>query len=99
MAEKIEESERRAIAAAEVSEVLTGDSLEQQFAQLKPAEENVEFRLLQLKERMGLPSAGAARPALTGGNTESAAQPQRQVGPGSARESGPVRDAEIEEEA
>lgn len=99
MAEKIEESERRAIAAAEVSEVLTGDSLEQQFAALKPAEESVEFRLLQLKEKMGLPAGGAAsRPALTGGAPESAVPAPRQVGPGAARESGPVRDAEIEEE-
>ena len=29
-----------------------GDSLEQQFAALKPAEESVEFRLLALKEKI-----------------------------------------------
>jgi len=103
MAEKIEESERRAIAAAEVSEVLTGDSLEQQFAQLKPAEESVEFRLLQLKEKMGLPAGGAAgRAALPGGTQQESAPPPRQVGPGATQvqdsDAGPIRDAEIEEE-
>ncbi len=71
MAERIEETERRALASAEVAEtLLAGDTLERQFAQLKPASESVEFRLLQLKERMGMISSGSAeRPALPGATT------------------------------
>jgi phage shock protein A len=87
MADKIEESERRAVAAAEVSEVLSGDTLEQQFQQLKPANESVEFRLLELKQKMGM-SLPAGQ---SGGNA-------KRLGTGTS-ESGPVRDAEIEEEA
>ena len=98
MAEKIEETERRALAAAEVSEVLSGDSLEQEFVKLKPASENVDFRLLQLKERMGLLSAsGTERAALSAGPQrvqQPAAQPVR---PASA-DDGPIRDAEVEED-
>ena len=63
MAEKIEESERMAIASSEVTEALSGDSLEEEFKKLKPADSSVEFRLLALKEKMGaqgkaLPGAG-----------------------------------------
>jgi phage shock protein A len=85
MAEKIEETERRALAAAEVTEVLTGDSLEDEFQRLKPSAESVDFRLLQLKERMGLPAGGAkADRALPGARAE-------------GDENGLVRDAELEE--
>ncbi|MFW6199138.1 MAG: PspA/IM30 family protein [Gemmatimonadota bacterium] len=60
MAEKIEESERRSIAAAEVDESLTGDTLEQEFQQLEAGGEgaDVSNRLLALKREMGLLSAG-----------------------------------------
>jgi len=99
MAEKIEESERRALAAAEVTEVLVGDSLEDEFKKLKPSAtgESVEFRLLQLKERMGVLSAGAAeRPALPDGSSKGdRASVPRMTGD----EDGLVRDAEVEEEA
>ncbi|MGH7506213.1 MAG: PspA/IM30 family protein [Longimicrobiales bacterium] len=106
MAEKIEETERRALAAAEVTESLAGDTLEQEFAQLQPAEKNVEFRLLQLKERMGLPSGGAGeRAALPGGSTAGGANgpvnspaPQH-LSSGVQGEDGMVKDAELEEEA
>jgi phage shock protein A len=95
MAEKIEETERRALAAVEVTEVLVGDTLEQQFAKLKPANENVEFRLLQLKERMGLLSAGGTeRAALPDGSQKA----QQSVGPAAQLGDGLVRDAEVEEE-
>ncbi|MBR9989810.1 MAG: PspA/IM30 family protein [Gemmatimonadetes bacterium] len=87
MADKIEESERRALAAAEVSESLSGDTLEQQFQQLKPANESVEFRLLELKQKMGL--------SLPAGESDSAS---RRLGAGD-RDDPIVRDAEIEEEA
>jgi phage shock protein A len=98
MAEKIEESERRALAAAEVTEVLTGDSLEDEFKKLAPAQgsgESVEFRLLQLKERMGMISSGSSeRPALPeGGKTGDRASALL------SEEDGVVQDAEVEEEA
>ncbi len=101
MAEKIEETERRALAAVEVTEVLQGDTLEQQFQRLKPAGESVDFRLLQLKERMGLLSAGGQeRAALTGGNAKAETPaPAPVLKPAVDGENGLVRDAEVEEEA
>jgi phage shock protein A len=87
MADKIEESERRALAAAEVSESLSGDTLEQEFQRLKPADQSVEFRLLELKQKMGL--------KLPAGSSDSAA---KRLGTGE-HEDALVRDAEIEEEA
>jgi phage shock protein A len=96
MAEKIEESERRALAASEVSEAL-GDTLEQEFARLQPAEQSVEFRLLELKQKMGmsLPPGSGERGALPGGDKQQGQA--RQLGSGSGGDV--VRDAEIEEEA
>ena len=95
MAEKIEETERRAVATAEVHEALTGDTLEQQFAQLTSGatNENVEWKLLQLKEKMGLVSGGAAPAALP--SSTQGSRPGKPLG----KEDGVVRDAEIEEEA
>ena len=55
MAERIEETERRALAAAEVSEELSGDPLERQFAQLESGSGgSAELMLLELKQRMGV---------------------------------------------
>ncbi|KPK83258.1 MAG: hypothetical protein AMS25_00565 [Gemmatimonas sp. SM23_52] len=54
MAERIEEAEMRALAAAEVDEELGGDELEQQFARLEGGDIDVERRLAALKEEMGL---------------------------------------------
>jgi len=105
MAEKIEETERRALASAEVAESLGTDTLEQEFARLEPAEKNVEFRLLQLKERMGLPSGGAQeRAALPGGSKASGGNGPVNAQSGQSRsvdlpEEGIVKDAELEEEA
>lgn len=60
MAERIEEAEMRALAAAQVDEELGGDELEQQFARLEGGDIDVERRLTALKEEMGLlPAAGA----------------------------------------
>jgi phage shock protein A len=103
MAEKIEESERRTLAAAEVTEALRTDTLEEEFKRLQPAEENVEFRLLQLKERMGLPSGGAQqRAALPGGAASSGANgPVRQSvqqRTATGGEEGIVKDAQLEDE-
>src|SRR5439155_17984507 len=55
MAEKIEESERQALASVEVTEALSaGDSLEKEFAKLGGGTATVEVKLLQLKQQMGI---------------------------------------------
>ncbi|UCC73313.1 MAG: PspA/IM30 family protein [Gemmatimonadota bacterium] len=54
MAERIEESEIRALAAAEVDEELGGDDLERQFKRLEGGDIDVERQLAALKEEMGL---------------------------------------------
>ena len=69
MAQKIEHTERLALAAAEVSEELSGDPLEKQFKALEAGStsEDIEYRLLEMKEKMGLalPSGGAqGQPSL-----------------------------------
>jgi len=57
MAERIEEAERRTLAAAEVSEALSGDTLEDEFHRLESGED-MDRRLLALKQEMGLLSKG-----------------------------------------
>ena len=91
MAEKIEETERMAIASAEVSEALSeGDTLEQEFKKLKPADQSVEFRLLALKEKMNLQNGRA----LPGGSQSAggSAGGTRRLGAGD----GTVKDVEID---
>jgi phage shock protein A len=63
MVEKIEESERKALAAAEVTEDLEGDDLVREFAQLAATGEDgdVEAKLLELKRDMGLLEAPEAQ--------------------------------------
>ena len=83
VAEKIEESERRALAAAEVTQTLSGDTLETEFKRLQGADD-VDERLAALKQQMGLPSGNEKkRPALTSG---------------SADEDGEVQEGQLEEE-
>jgi phage shock protein A len=53
MTEKIEASERRALAAAELNEEVSGDRLIQQFEQLE-YKGSSDQQLLELKQRMGL---------------------------------------------
>jgi phage shock protein A len=58
MAEKIEETERKALAAAELQESFTGDALAKQFEALE-YHGTADQQLLALKQRMGLlPSSG-----------------------------------------
>jgi hypothetical protein len=59
MAERIEETEMRALAAAEVDEELGGDDLERQFKRLEGGDVDVERKLAALKEEMGLLPAAA----------------------------------------
>ena len=59
MAEKIEATERKAIAAAELNEEVSGDRLARQFEALE-YKGSSDQQLIALKQRMGLlPSGGA----------------------------------------
>jgi hypothetical protein len=72
MVEKIEETERHAIAAAEVTEELEGDDLSREFMMLETdSDADVEDRLLALKRDMGLlgPAEAEEPKALEGGNS------------------------------
>jgi len=63
MAEKIEESERQAVAASEVSEALQGDTLDKEFKALEGGSTAaVDDRLLALKQQMGLIAAPPSSP-------------------------------------
>jgi phage shock protein A len=94
MAEKIEETERRALAAVEVTETLTGDTLEQEFAKLQGSD-NLEQKLLSLKQQLGLPvpakATAEALPASTG-------EAKRLRPAHIPVEDGEVQEADIEEE-
>ena len=91
MAEKIEESERQSLAQAEVTEALTGDSLEQDFLRLEAGygDTDVDDKLLALKHEMGLISAPEAEApkAITSGDEdeddgiEAEAKPQEDEAP------------------
>lgn len=59
MAEQIEHEERKLIAAAEVHEDLSGDSLVKQFHTLETGQ-TADERLLAFKQRMGLLSGGGS---------------------------------------
>jgi phage shock protein A len=62
MAEKIEATERRALAAAELNEEVSGDRLAKQFEALE-YKGSSDQQLLELKQRMGL--LGPAQPQST----------------------------------
>lgn len=84
VAEKIEESERKALAATEVTESLSGDTLETEFKRLETGDD-VDQRLEALKQQMGLPS-GRKTAALP--SSAAAAE----------EEDGEVHEAQLEEE-
>jgi phage shock protein A len=68
MTEKIEASERRALAAAELNEEVSGDRLARQFDALE-YKGSSDQQLLELKQRMGLlpPAAGGSTKQLNKG--------------------------------
>lgn len=69
MAEKIEESERRNLAQAEVTEALQGDTLDKEFRLLESSSTAaVDDRLIALKQQMGLlpPSPASEAPKALG---------------------------------
>ena len=86
MAEKIEESERRTLAAAEVDEALQLPDIEREFLKLEAGKSDggVDDRLVALKQQMGL---------LPG----TAPEEPRQLGAGKGAQPAPgVQDAEVE---
>jgi phage shock protein A len=85
MAQKIEHTERLALAAAEVSEELSGDPLEKQFKALEASSgsEDIEYRLLEMKQKMGI-ALPAGAPAQGGQSLPGTAQGGLALGAGSA---------------
>jgi phage shock protein A len=91
VAEKIEETERRALAAAEVTETLRGDTLEQEFSKLK-TQDDLDRRLLSLKQQLGLPTPQTQQGALGAGDAKRLQAARVEA------EEVEVQDAELEEE-
>ena len=103
MAEKIEESERRSLAQAEVTEALSGDTLEQDFLKLESGygDSDVDGRLMALKQEMGLIAApeGEKPKALTAGEEDGEVEADGVEAEAEAEEEGPpVADAVLLEE-
>jgi phage shock protein A len=73
MAEKIEERERKALAAAEIHEDLSGDTLARQFQALEH-KGGVDQQLAALKEKMGVlgPGQSPAQKQIAAGKKEAA---------------------------
>ena len=69
MAEKIEDIERKALAAAELQQEFSGDDLMQQFKALE-YKGSADQQLLELKAKMGLLGKGADEPARQLGKGE-----------------------------
>lgn len=107
MAAKIEDEERRSLAQAEVTEALTGDSLEDEFLRLESGSEGagLDDRLLTLKAQMGLLPGGAPEPPrqLTagGGSAETASGEDVEADDSDAGSSAsvePIHEAQLLEE-
>jgi phage shock protein A len=84
MSEAIADSERKALASAELSEELSGDSLAKQFTALE-YKADADTQLLALKQKMGLLPAGAP------------AEAPKQIGAG-GKAAADVHDAELVDE-
>ena len=84
MAEAIADNERKALASAELSEELSGDTLVRQFSALE-YKADADTQLLALKQKMGLLPAGQA-PA-----------PPKQIGAG-GKAAAEIHDAELVDE-
>lgn len=76
MAEKIEESERKSLAAAEVDEALGSDTLETEFTRLEAGggDSTMDDKLLALKQEMGLLPGSEKPKALGAGEDDDAAE-------------------------
>ena len=79
MAERIEQNERMALAAASVSEELHGDQLERDFKQLEAgtSSDDLDYRLLEMKQQLGLlpPSPPSESRVLGAGEAPQSAAP------------------------
>jgi phage shock protein A len=100
MAQRIEDNERRALAAAEVSDDLSGDPLEREFAQLEAGGGvSADLRLLELKRKMGMLPPAPERETKRLGDGEAerrlAAGQQGGTEAEEKEEEGRVRDAEL----
>ena len=87
MAAKIEEVERKQLAAAELSEELTGDNLQQEFEALE-FDGSADQQLLELKKQMGVlgPGEGGERLKLTDGDDVEDADIVKDEGEGEGEE-------------
>jgi phage shock protein A len=104
MAERIEEAERKTLAAAEVTESLAGDTLEDEFAQLERGDD-MDNRLLALKREMGLipPATAQERRRLSAGEAKAegdgiAEAEDEEERPRETEAEGTIREAELLEE-
>lgn len=96
MAQKIEHTERLALASAEVSEELSGDPLEKQFKALESSSgsEDIEYRLLEMKQKMGL-SLPAGSEATGGQSLPGTSQGGLALGAGASGAPGRPQDASV----
>ena len=96
------ESERRSLAQAEVTEALSGDTLEQDFLRLESGygDADVEDRLMALKQEMGLIAGPASEEpkALTSGEDEEEEEEGVEAQAQAEDEEAPVADAVLLEE-
>jgi phage shock protein A len=101
MAQRIEQNERQALAAAELSDELSGDPLERQFKALESGttSSDLEYRLLEMKQKMGMLPAGTSSDARRLGTGGPGVQDAPRLGAGSEGAGPGVQDAEVEEDA
>jgi len=85
MAERIEQNERMALAAASVSEELHGDQLERDFKQLEAgnSSDDLDYRLLEMKQQLGIlpPPPPSESRALGAGEAPQAEAPPAAAAP------------------
>ena len=101
ISEKIEEQERRSLAHAEVTEALSGDTLESEFLRLESgsSETDVDDKLAALKAEMGLlPAGSAGAPKRLGSGRGAAAADEGDGTDAAPTEDPPIREAELLEE-
>jgi phage shock protein A len=89
MAERIEQNERMALAAASVSEELHGDQLERDFKQLEAGNsgDDLDYRLLEMKQQLGIlppPPPSESRALGAGEAPQPAAPPVDAAAPSDA---------------
>lgn len=91
MAERIEQNERMALAAASVSEELTGDNLEREFKQLESGgDSDVDYKLMAMKQQLGmLPAPAPAENLALGAGQPQESQPAAPAAAPAANGQGP----------